>query len=315
MDLLQEILSGMPLAFALLVAWLLVVGGARRLQVELNHYAVHNRVFAGKKANRWLVEIVSTLLCIQDYEGYHTDHVLGHHNPHIFCGPNDPDWVFLKSLGLRPGMSRRQCWRWLLKTCFSPRFHALFLSSRLKANFLSKHIYRRVMSVCWWTMAIALTLWFDVVGPVLLLWILPITFLYHISALLQFTSEHKWASPFVPGESSRQRQARLSHSRYCLTPLPERELHRSGWTYAGSLVSWAFIVLLVDIPARVACIVGELPVHDRHHRLAGEKEWALVIYLPGQADSSDLASPAYWGLIAALNGVFDHLAAMPEETT
>jgi hypothetical protein len=299
----------------IILSWLLLVGGARRCQVELNHYAAHNRIFQNKVANRILVEINSTLFFIQDYAGYLADHVNGthaHHRGNIFCGPHDPDWTFLRLLGLREGMTRRQCWFWLLRTCISPRFHWIFLMARAKANFFSPNTYRRVMTFVWLTLAITLTTAYGMWFPVLLLWVFPLTFLYQISALIQFTSEHKWASPFVPGESPRERHARLSHARYCITPMPSPANSQGGLTHTLAILGWIAIVVLIDVPARVAIIVGDLPVHDRHHRFAAEKSWAAAIYLP-EDESVALPSPAYWGLIGALNGVFDHLAALPAE--
>ncbi|MBI5925885.1 MAG: hypothetical protein HY836_09835 [Aquabacterium sp.] len=115
----------------LIIAWLFVVGGARRCQVELNHYAVHNRLFKVKdkqggtkkvNLNRWFVEIISTILFIQDYDGYYKDHIGGHHRFNVFCGPTDADWNFLQHLGLKPGMRLP-----LDFGVLSPGCHAAFL--------------------------------------------------------------------------------------------------------------------------------------------------------------------------------------------
>jgi hypothetical protein len=313
----ETFVVALPSVLQIVFSWLLLVGGARRCQVELNHYAVHNRLFGSKLANRILVEINSTIFFIQDYAGYASDHSNGpaaHHRGNVFCGPDDPDWTFLQLLGLRQGMTRQQCWGWLARTCISPHFHWSFMKARAKSNFCSQNVYRRVMTVIWLALIGTLTVVYGVWFPVLILWVFPLIFLYQISALIQFTSEHKWAAPFVPGEPPRERHARLSHARYCITAMPGGADSKNAMAQALAMLRWIAIVALIDFPARIAIIVGDLPVHDRHHRFAAEKSWAAAIYLP-EDKSVALPSPAYWGLIGALNGVFDHIAALPPEAT
>ncbi|WP_250532325.1 fatty acid desaturase [Caballeronia sp. ATUFL_F1_KS39] len=304
----------MYITFSLLklfLAWLLIVGGARRFQVELNHYAVHNRLFISKVMNRAFIQVTSTILFLQDYAGYQHDHVRMHHNKEVFAGPNDPDWVFLRSLGLAPGMTRKECWLWLARTVVSPEFHAKFLSSRLKANFLSPDTYRRWMSVGWTAALLATVSLCHEWIAFMVLCVFPLTVLYHIAALVQFSCEHKWNAPVIAGESARSRNARLSLARYCITapPLLEEDASR-GVKVCGWLV-WLAVVISIDLPWRVFSIVGDMPVHDRHHNFAANTEWANVVYL--DRDGGTLASPECWGLIQSLNHVFDHIAALPKE--
>lgn len=297
----------------LVVGWLLLVGGTRRCQVELNHFAIHNRVFKSKTLNRNFVEVTSTLLFIQDFAGYLLDHIgIGHHKANEFCGPHDPDWIFLNALGLKPGMTRQQCWHWLGHTCFSPRFHWMFLKARCRANFLSPNRYRRAMAIIWAGIVIGVTSWHQAWVVVGLAWIFPLTILYHISALLQFTSEHKWYAPLRPDETPAIRHARLSHARYSMSAFPLQNEHQGGAQHTLAVMKWVAITLLVDLPARVACLVGDLPVHHKHHGNPGAKDWAMAIYTP-EGEKNKLYSPAYWGLIAAFDAVFDHIASLPPE--
>ncbi|MBI5926711.1 MAG: hypothetical protein HY836_14065 [Aquabacterium sp.] len=205
-------------------------------------------------------------------------------------------------------MTVQQCWIWLITTCFSPRFHTTFLAARARSNFASANLYRRVMTVMWLstgvTMATALHVWI----PVLVLLVFPLTVLYQISALIQFTSEHYWGAPFIEGETSPERHARLSQARYCLTAMPQRNGNGLA-RFAARLVLWALIVVLIDIPARIAILVGELVVHDRHHRFPAEKSWALALYLP-EDEQTVHRSRENWGLIGALNAVFRHVYAL-----
>ncbi len=295
----------------IVLGWLLVVGGARRFQVEVSHYGIHYRIFKVKILNRVLVELVSTVFCVQDWNGYWEDHIQGHHKGDVFCGPNDADWKFLQRLGLRAGMSRRACWYWLFTTALSPAFHIIFFATRLKANFVSPSVWRKLMAIVWWAGLLAAVNSLDVWFYFAIFWLVPLTVLYQISALVQFTSEHFWGAPFIEGESARTRQARLSHARYCLSPLPDRADYASTASFILGLVLWVGVTLVVDVPARIACIVGDLPVHDRHHRFAGDERWAEAMYRP--EEDGALKSAESWGLISALNSVFDHISSLPED--
>jgi hypothetical protein len=297
--------------FKLLLAWILIVGGARRFQVELNHYAVHNRLFKSKVANRVFIQVTSTVFFIQDYAGYREDHVRLHHNTDVFAGPDDPDWVFLRSLGLTSGMTRRECWLWLARTVISPRFHAMFLGSRFKANFMSRDIYRRWMSIGWSAALLAIVSLCHGWIAFLVLCVFPLTVLYHVAALVQFACEHKWNAPFIAGESTRSRNARLSLARYCITAPPVFEEGASRFAVVRGWLLWGTLVVSIDMPWRVFSIVADMPVHDRHHNYAANTEWANVVY--AERDDSTLTSPECWGLIQSLNQVFDHIATLPKD--
>src|SRR5438874_2352071 len=78
-----------------------------------------------------------------------------HHGPD-YGTESDPDFAFLLLLGIRPGTPRRELWRCLFRTLASPRFHWLFLKSRLRSNFVSAPAYRVAMSGCFFsTIALA----------------------------------------------------------------------------------------------------------------------------------------------------------------
>jgi hypothetical protein len=95
-----------PILLPLLpVSWAFTVGGARTIQTSLCHRFVHHQFF-GDARDRWLAEILSTLLLIQDFEGYRKDHVKLHHHVDYFTSfEHDPDAQFLWQLGFRPGLA------------------------------------------------------------------------------------------------------------------------------------------------------------------------------------------------------------------
>jgi hypothetical protein len=175
----------------LALSWLVTIHGARKAQLVICHHAVHANMTGNTWCDRVLVEILSTILLIQHFEGYFHDHVRTHHGPEL-ATLRDPDMQLLLAIGFRPGMGRDALWRHLYWTIVSPRFHYLFVRMRLRVNYVSAPLYRRLMSGGY-TAAVGVCL--AITGawlPWLLAWCMPIFPLYHIASLLQFVSEHRW---------------------------------------------------------------------------------------------------------------------------
>lgn len=87
------------------ISWAFTVGGARKIQTCICHRCVHKEFF-GDGRDRWLAEILSTLLLIQDFEGYRKDHMKLHHHVDYFATfEHDPDAQFLWQLGFRPSLT------------------------------------------------------------------------------------------------------------------------------------------------------------------------------------------------------------------
>lgn len=184
----------------LLLSWMLTVHSCRKAQLVICHYAVHANMTGHKWSDRLLVELLSTLLCIQHFKGYYRDHVQVHHGLAL-ATLADADLQFLLVLGFRPGMSRQALWRCLYWTMVSPRFHMLFVWMRLRVNFLAAPLYRRAMSGGY--IAVVMAGLYHTQGwlPFAVAWLIPLFPLYHVAALLQFVSEHRWLSlqqPAVP---------------------------------------------------------------------------------------------------------------------
>lgn len=182
-----------PLLLPLLpLPYLFAVGGARKLQTGIMHQLIHYNFCGNKAGDRLLGEIISTILLIPGFDSYQKDHIKDHHSTKTFATANDPDMKFLLQLGFRPGMPKEFYWRLLFKTLFSPRFHWLFLRARLIANFVTAPLYRCLMAVIWTgivLLGVAITnAWFAFFAA----WLFPLTVLYHIAALFQFVSEHRW---------------------------------------------------------------------------------------------------------------------------
>ncbi|MBE9039399.1 fatty acid desaturase [Oscillatoriales cyanobacterium LEGE 11467] len=297
------VLNGSPLFLPLLLcSWVFTVGGARMLQTTINHQCVHKQVF-GKMHDRWLSEILSTLLMTSDYETYSGDHLTPHHGLKTFANfEDDPDAKSLRENGLRSGMPKEWYWKWLWQTMFSPKFHGQFLASRLAGNFSSKKMYRQWMSVLFYLativgVSLTHTWWLFLVA-----WFFPLTFLYQVSACLQVASEHLWGhekdNKHIPNELK-------SHGRYCGECPP----------FGQSMFAWSKFwlrMLFSHLPVRIAILPGELPEHCWHHYHTDTRNWENGVYeVQKLEETQDITFVEVWGLDKALDRVFSHLEKFP----
>jgi hypothetical protein len=87
------------------VSWLLTVGAQRRFLVSINHRCVHTQMLGNPRGDRALAEIVSTVLFLQNFDGYMQDHIkFHHHREYNFTFQWDPDAKSLLRLGFYPGL-------------------------------------------------------------------------------------------------------------------------------------------------------------------------------------------------------------------
>ncbi|MBK7537507.1 MAG: fatty acid desaturase [Myxococcales bacterium] len=298
---------------ALGVGWLLTVGGSRTLQVSIGHHLIHGRFSANlsRDRQRLLYEVISTLLMIQDYQSYYSDHVVRHHaDP---AGRDDPDQLFLQELGFRPGTRYEDLRRLLWRTSFAPRFHWRFLRARIQANFVLPSRARRMASWLWLAALVGASVATEAGLFIAVTWLFPLTALYQASALFQFLSEHAWFSAQAEGLSPRAHLARLTSGRFCCDPPPRA----SASTLRGGLAwaRWWLRLGVIHVPARIAILVGDLCDHDVHHACP-RGDWAnsrteRLVHLRDRADRWPLAE--VWGLGAGLDRVLRHISQLPPE--
>lgn len=301
-------------AIGLPIYWLLMVSGARYLVVVIHHQCVHGNFSGSKFWDRAVGELSSLITFTQDFSGYQSDHIADHHSKKL-ATLRDPDFQFLRELGFRPGMPVDMLWRHLYWTIFSPKFHMKFIWLRVRSNFLTAPIYRRVISVGFWVGLLTLVQLKHCWGTFLLAYVLPITLFYHASSLLQFLCEHQWARVKLPGEAEKLHFVRLTNGRFCGEPAPTRGLSLANATAARS--RWILRMLFIHLPARLFVLVGDLPVHDHHHRKPMEPDWGDAIY--ARQRQADLGFPGWpepateiWGLGNAINRLFKFWASLPE---
>jgi hypothetical protein len=310
----------------LLLSWMFTVHGARKALLVICHYAVHGQMTGNNRLDRLLVEALSTVLIIQPFSGYYQDHIRTHHGP-AFATLADPDAQFLLALGFQPGMSRDALWRHLYWTIVSPRFHAHFLWSRLKMNYIAAPLYRRLMAGGYAVAVVTCLVLTRTWCPWLMAWVVPL-FLYHVVALLQFVSEHQWLHVHQPPPGMPHRRGpmalhhahadkhmlcRLTFGRFVGDPLPSRDLPPGQWLWAWGW--WLLRLLVLHIPTRMCVLPGGLCQHDWHHRHP-RGDWANACYerrrdLTAGCPGWPEPYREVWGLGHAIDMVFAGLASLP----
>ena len=297
---------------ALPLCWVVTAGSARKLQVMICHQCVHYQLFGHKAVDRWVGEAVSTLLMVQDFESYYHDHRDLHHGKHL-ATLDDPDLKFIIELGFRPGMSVRDLWRHLGWTLVSPRFHALYLLYRLRANFVTSPLYRRAMAVVFHGSLLAFVAATGSLLPFALAWLLPLTVVYQATGLLQFLGEHKWLRVRQPDEKAQVHLARLTAGRFTGEPAPEPGLPplQAAWRWTA----WTTRMLTYHLFCRIFVLVADLPVHDWHHRHPSSPDWPNAAY--ARQRDVDAGCPHWqepyseiWGLHNAIGAVFELFSSL-----
>jgi hypothetical protein len=291
-------------------AWMAVVSGARTLQVQTFHQAVHG-VLSGKAwLDRAITETLSTMICSQDFTAYRTDHAEIHHP--TLASDEDPDKQFvIEVLKIEPGQTVEENRRLFWAALCSPRIHLVFLLGRLKANFVTAPPIRRLMSVVWWASVAATVLAHGMLWPLFLSFLLPQSLGYQASAVSQFLTEHLWFQMQLPGQTARQHHQSLLVNRHLGDWLPSPELQGLEWI--REWLRWWTRLLTYHLFIRTTVLVGDLPVHGTHHLVPKDRGWTSAIFrsreLLAKAEGVPLQLIGSFGDMLAK--VFESFAASP----
>jgi len=305
-------LLGAVLAPAIVVNLAVLVGRLRAQQVVFGHHAVHLSFCGGnRRVNRIIAEAATVITLSQNPPDYRDDHVKVHHKIRTFTTPDDPDAAFLIRLGFRPGMSRRDLYRLLVKSLLSPRYHFIFTMARLHSSFVSASPVHRALCALW---VLVLAVLATKLGSVefLLGVALPLGPLYHMSALLQFTSEHRWMVGPIVGHDPREYASR-NQGRFALAPLPRADL--TGTKRVAAWLKWS-VCQAGELLFRAAVTVGDLPAHDLHHVVGlvrrRPESWVQAAFerqaTIDEGDWLGLSSRQAMGWKQSFDWVFDGLA-------
>jgi hypothetical protein len=289
------------------VAWLFMMGAARKIQVTLVHQCAHFNFTRDKERDREWGEVLGALILVDNFDSYYYEHVQIHHTKQL-GSELDPDCRFLLQLGIQPGMTREALWRRLLFTTISPRFHGLFLRARLRANFIAASKPRRIVSSVLYATVLAVITANHWMVPFVVGWVIPVFGLYHIAALLNFSSLHFWLRPANPG-TAKHRLIGFTAGRFLGEALPET-------TGPLELSRWVLRMLCLHLPTRIAVLSGDLPVHDYHHRYPRCLDWGNYVYT--RQWDSEAGCPGWpagytenWGLVNSIDAVFEGLSRVP----
>lgn len=305
-----------PLLLLLLPGWAMTLHGARNLRMMIYHQCAHQNMWRRPGPDAVLGRVLAAVLMIQDFGRYSVEHVGDHHALHHMTRRDPTVQAFLVSLELRPGMTRRQMWRRVLVKTFSPWFHVRFLTARFRSFYSFASTAWRVATLAGLAVLAALATWLHLWIFLLVAWVLPMTVFYQMSNIFRLCVKHTFPGPEQTVRRGKEYFAGLTNAIFIGEAAPSPGLPPVR-RYAAWL-RWWFRMLLIHFPTRYLVLTGDTVVHDFHHRHPMNKDWANYIF--AREDDHRRGSPRWpayhevWGLVAAIDLVFDSLrAADPDE--
>jgi hypothetical protein len=307
-------LSGWIWLWLLVPGWAMTLHGMRNLRMMIYHQCAHRNMWARTKPDLMLGKIVAGLLIVQDFEGYSREHVADHHALHHMTLRDPTVQAMLVSLELRAGMTRAQMWRKVRGKLVSPKFHASFLTSRVRSYFAAAGFTARAMTVIIYLGVAAIVTAFGLWPYVAIAWIVPLTVFFQVSNVLRLCVKHTFPAAGTERRRSKEYLASLTNAIFLGDPVPTATSSRVAGAFAW--LRWTARMAFVHLPARYLVLTGDTVCHDFHHRHPMSRDWSSYIF----ARQADLESghrgwPPYrevWGLVQAINVVFDSLSAADE---
>lgn len=298
-----------PMAMVFLVRLL------RKIQVVYGHHAIHETLFRrGSRMNGLVSKGLTIFVLAQNEIEYEQEH-LDHHRRSVFTTRDDADASLLFNFGIRPGRSVAELNHNLLSTLFSPVFHLWFLKSRVMSN-LRRPLIEQCLVVVWLVVLIVvMPACLGVNATAIALW-LPLTALYQMSALLQFSTEHVWLVGAAPGVQQGV-YAERCHGRFCGECVPGAD---GNVPSPRVWLRWWCRTLFMHIPMRVGVLVGDLPAHDWHHLASAvghsHRSWPDAIFERQRAidsgNSAGMEERELWGIENMIAHVFVHMSQASE---
>jgi fatty acid desaturase len=280
-------------------------------QVVIFHHCSHGTVFATREGNRRAGRLVSALLLFKRFEDYQREHMI-HHSAKKLLTEEDEFADFVLGLcGLEAGVPKRELWRRLIVTCFSPVFHWKFLSRRIEASLFTGDAAHDWTGRIAWGGAIMLSVATGTFWLFLLAWVLPVTVLLQIATIGRIIVEHS----FPEAELIAVRDKNfVCHATCGVFPGSQPPLEKAN-TAAGLLAwsGWWAEMLTVHLFVRLFVLVGDAPCHDFHHRRPATKRWTT--YIHARQQDLENGSPGFptgyfeaWGLMRAVDRTLQSLA-------
>lgn len=292
-------LGGWYLA-GLLLSIMITTNGMRSLYMVTEHYCIHDEYSRKRWVNVLIGDIVSTLLLAAPVYVFRHDHPRHHATVRR---DNDPDVIFLVTMGYRRGMTKSEFRRHILWTCLSPVYHLRYLWMRLVWNFTGP-VYRVAATVAYVAVTVAVLTYFQWWTAWLIIWFVPAVILFQASSLINYQAEHLWDD--ISNLKGREALARVCVGRFCGEPVPDAPISDFPRWIAGWSKWWGRLLLL-HLPYRVLVLQGDLSQHDLHHRRP-HSDWANAAY--ARRDDIIAGTPGWpLGYIDVWGSVVDHLDA------
>lgn len=284
--------------------------GMGLLQAVVYHHCAHGTVLATRRANRALGRFISLLLLIKDFDVYQREHI-AHHNPKKLLESGDEFADYLsRFIGIVPGTPRHESWRRVLKSFFSPAFHARLLAARLSACLAEGSALARATRIGGWLGVVAASCWLGGLLPVLVAWFVPATILFQIATTLRVLAEHRFPDGEVMAVRDRGFIARTTAGVFPGAPVPRHAARGLAETVTWAV--WWLEMLTVHLFARVFVLVGDAPAHDYHHRRPGSRDWPN--HIDARSRDRALGSPGYpttyLGSLGLLQAIDENLASI-----
>lgn len=291
------------------LGWMVTLHGVRNLRMMIFHQCSHSNLYGDKKLDSLIGRILSTVLLVEQFSKYSRAHVTDHHSARHMTLHDPTVRALLITIGLRPGMTRRQLWRRLMHAVLSPVFHVRFLVARLVSHFGPSSWVGRAASTLFWAGLGLIATMTHSWKFFLLAWVVPLTLLFQISSTLRLSVKHTFPAP-GGRRSGKEYFASLTYAVFLGEPVPPAQASRLQAIKVWS--RWLGRMLFVHLPARYLVLTGDSTCHDFHHRHPKSREWANYIFARQRdVEEGHPGWPPYrevWGLTAAINNVFDSLA-------
>ncbi|MER5884170.1 fatty acid desaturase [Streptomyces sp. NPDC001941] len=300
----------------LVPGWAMALHGARNLRMMIYHQCAHQNMWRKRRADELVGKLIAACLMIQDFDRYSAEHVGDHHALHHMTRRDPTVQAFLVTLELRPGMSRGRMWRRVLGKAVSPWFHARFLWARVRSYYAYATPAWRAGTTAGYALVAAVVTWQGLWPYALLAWLLPMTLFFQVSNVFRLCVKHSFPQPGQEPRRGKDYFASLTNAIFIGERAPSAELPFIARQLAWS--RWWLRMALVHFPSRYLVLTGDTVVHDFHHRHPMSRDWADYVFAR-EADhvKGSPGWPAYhevWGLVAAIDHVFDSLrTADPEE--
>ncbi|MFI1799986.1 stearoyl-CoA 9-desaturase [Streptomyces sp. NPDC020379] len=299
----------------LLPGWAVTLHGMRNLRMMVYHQCSHKNMYRKRELDAVIGRATSSLLVIQNFERYSREHVSDHHAAHHMTLRDPTVQAFLVSLGLHPGMTRRQMWRRVLGKLVSPRFHLAFAYSRTRSFWNKSATSEKVTSVVLYGAVATATIATGTWDALLVVWFIPLIPLFQVSNTLRLCVKHTFPPAGTEVRRGREYFASLTNAIFIGEPAPDPAL--PAGRRAAAWLRWALRMAFVHAPSRYLVLTGDTVVHDYHHRAPSSRDWADYLFARQQdADAGHPGWPPYhevWGLVPAISYVFDSLVAADAE--